>query len=225
MLLQKKDTAPRRAQDPDGLEKTGPALFWMLIKDELAAVLIVNLLFLAACIPIVTIPPALFSLHAVTRKIVLGESVSCVRDYFTAFRQGWKRAYGAFFLTAIPMAAAGYGAVFYIGLAADHPVLLAPFAFCTTVFFVAALSSTYLFGLLCGGRTLREAVKPALLLGVAKPLRAILAALCYYGTLLAAYLFFPFSGLYLFLLGFSLPCLLGNFLIRTVLAQYCGEQP
>lgn len=223
MLFQKKDTGPRCTQEPDDVEKTGPALFWMLIKDELATVLIANLLFLACCIPIVTIPPALLTLHALMRKIVLGESVSCVRDYFAAFRQGWKGAYGAFFLTVVPMALAGYGAIFYFRLASEYLVLLAPFALCTTVFFVATLASTYLFGLLCSGRTLRESVKPALLLGVAKPLRAVLAALCYYGTLLAAYLFFPFSGLYLFLLGFSLPTLLGNFMIRTVLAQYCGE--
>lgn len=186
--------------------------------------LITNLLFLAACIPVVTIPPALLSLHMVMRKIVAGESVSCVRDFFTAFRQGWKRAYGAFFLTAFSVGFAGFGAVFYLRRAAEHPVLLLPFALCATVFWAAMLASTYLYGLLCRGWPLREAVKPALMLGVAKPLRAVLAALCYYGVLLLAVLFFPLSGLYLLLLGFSLPCLLGNFCIRTVLEWYCGSQ-
>ena len=76
---------------------------------------------------------------------------------------------------------------------------------------------------MCDGKPLRDAVKSALRLGVAKPLRALLAALCYYGVLLLAVLFFPLSALYLFLLGFSLPCLLGNFFIRTVLRQYYGD--
>ena len=220
MFFQKDGSVQDRDRGADGPEKTGPARFWELIRGELATVLIVNLLFLASCIPIVTIPPALLSMHVLMRKIVLEEGVSCVRDYLAAFKQGWTRAYGAFFLTALPMGLAGYGAAFYLGRAADFPVLLIPFAFCTTVFLVAMLSSTYLFGLLCGGSTLRDAVKPALLLGVAKPLRAVLASLCYYGLLLLAVLFFPFSGLYLFLIGFSLPCLLGNFYIRTVLDQY-----
>jgi len=222
LFFPKKGIVPDFEQEADIPEKTGPARFWELIKDELAMVLLVNLLFLAACVPIVTIPPALLALHMVMRKIVLGEGVS-VRGYFAAFKQGWKPSYGAFFLTAVPMGLAGYGAVFYLRRAAEYPVLLAPFVFCTTVFFVAALASTYLYGLLCGGRPLRDAVKPALLLGVAKPLRAILAALCYYGLPLLAILFFPFSGLYLFLLGFSLPCLLGNFYIRTILKQYCND--
>lgn len=222
MFFRKKNIIPDPGQE-DLPEKTGPARFWELIKEELAAVLIVNLLFIVTCVPIVTIPPALFSLHRFSRKIILGEPVSCARDYFTAFKQDWKRAYGAFFLTFLPMGAAGYGAVFYLRLAAGHPVFLIPFSFCTTIFLTAMLASCYLYGLLCAGEPLRDAIRPALLLGVAKPLRAALAAVCYYGTLLLAALYFPLSGAYLVLLGFSFPCLLGNFYIRTVLKQYGGD--
>ena len=221
MLFHKGNTFKR--PDEDTSEKTGPARFWALIKGELATVLIINLLFLVTCIPVITIPPALLSLHMVMRKIVLGESVSCVRDYFAAFKQSWKRAYGAFFLTFVPMGIAGYGAIFYLRNTAEYPVLLLLFALCTTAFLVTMLASTYLYGLLCSGKLLRDAVKPALILGVGKPLRAILAALCYYGLFLLAMLYLPFSGLYLLLLGFSFPCLLGNFYIRFVLKQYCSD--
>lgn len=208
---------------PDGPKKTGPARFWELIKEELAAVLIVNVLFLVTSIPIVTIPPALFSLHSVLRRIIQDKGVMCTENYFTAFKQNWKKAYGAFFLTAIPMGIAGYGAVFYMRLAMEHPVLLAPFVFCTTVFLAAMLASAYLYGLLCSGWTLRDAAKLALRLGLGKPLRAVLGALCCYGLPLLAVLCLPLSGAYLLLLGFSLPCLLGNFYVRTVLEPYCGE--
>lgn len=218
MLFQMKDTDQDR--EPEDQVKTGPARFWALIKDELATVLIVNLLFLVTCIPVITIPPAIFALHALMRKIVLEEAVSCVQNYFSAFKQGWKRAYGAFFMVALPMGFAGYGAVFYLQRASTHPLLLLPFVLCATIFLVVTLSSTYLYGLLCDGKSLGKAFKPALMLGVAKPLRALLAALCYYGLPLLAILFFPLSAVYLLLLGFSLPCLLGNFFIRTVLELY-----
>lgn len=223
MQFQRKDLLPGNDQPDDLPEKTGMARFWELIKDELPAVLIVNLLFLVTCIPLVTIPPALFSLHMVMRRIILGKPVACSRDYFGSFKGNWKRAYGAFFLTAAPMGLAGYGAVFYLRGAAEYPVLIAPFAFCITIVLVATLASTYLYGLLCEGRALREAVRTALLLGVARPLRAVLAALCYFGTTALAVLYFPISGMYLILIGFSLPCLVGNFYIRTVLKQYCGN--
>ncbi len=223
MFFRKEDVLQELEQGADAPEKTGPARFWELIKDELATVLIVNLLFLVTCLPIVTIPPALLALHKVARKIILGEAAVSARDYLASFKEGFVRSYGAFFLVALPMGLAGFGIVFYGGHAAEYPILLAPFMLCTTGFCVATLSSTYLYGLLCGGRPLREAVKPALVLGIAKPLRAILAALCYYGAVLLAALFFPLSGLYLFLFGFSLPCVLGHFFLRNVLKQYCGD--
>ena len=61
----------------------------------------------------------------------------------------------------------------------------------------------------------------ALLLGLGRPLRAVLAALCWYGSLFTAVMAFPLSGAYLLLIGFSVPCLLGNFFLRTVLKPYC----
>ena len=44
-----------------------------------------------------------------------------------------------------------------------------------------------------------------------------LAALSVYGTLAAVVMALPVSAIYLLLIGFSVPCLLGNFFIRTVL--------
>ena len=39
----------------------------------------------------------------------------------------------------------------------------------------------------------------------------------------AAVLAFPLSAIYLIFIGFSLPCLLANFYVRTVLKQYVGD--
>ena len=70
---------------------------------------------------------------------------------------------------------------------------------------------------------IRTAVQAVLwlLLGLGRPLRAVLAALCWYGSLFTAVMAFPLSGAYLLLIGFSVPCLLGNFFLRTVLKPYC----
>ena len=45
------------------------------------------------------------------------------------------------------------------------------------------------------------------------------AALAVYGSLAFAVLEFPISGIYLLLIGFSVPCLLGGFFIRTELRR------
>ena len=51
-----------------------------------------------------------------------------------------------------------------------------------------------------------------------------LAAAGWYLSLTAAALWFPLSGIYLLLMGFSVPCLLWQFLIRTVLERFGGAE-
>ena len=99
------------------------------------------------------------------------------------------------------------------------PVLFLPFMLCSTVFLLTLLASTYFYGLLTTERSVRECLRLSLILGAGRPLRAVLAALAVYGMLLFSVLEFPLSGIYLLLIGFSGPCLLGGFFIRTVLKR------
>ena len=222
MFFRKDYSTPGPGISPDEPEKTGLARFVEILQLECVTLLKLNLLFLVSCLPVLTIPPALFAMHQVVRRMVLDQPVDCFYHYRTAFRRFWKVSYGAFLLTALPLVLAGYGAVFYLDRAADNPLLFLPFMLCSTVFLVTLLASTYLYGILSTGKPLREAVRPAVLLGIAKPFRAGLAALCWYGLLVVAVLELPLSGIYLLFIGFSVPCLLGSFYLRTVLKQYFG---
>ena len=225
MFFRQDYAAPGPGVDPDAPEKTGLARFAEILQLECFTLLKLNLLFLASCLPVVTIPPAVYAMTAVVRRMVLDRPVDCFYHYRTAFRTHWKRAYAAFFLTALPLAASGFGAWFYFSRAMMHPLLLAPFTLCSTVFLAAMLASPYFYGILTTGRTVRESLRLALLLGVGKPLRAVLAALSVYGTLTAAILEIPLSLIYLLAMGFSVPCLLSSFFIRTVLKRFCPEVP
>lgn len=222
VFFRKDYSTPGPGLDPNAPEKTGLARFFQILQLECATLFKLNLLFLACCIPVVTIPPALFAMNHVVRKMVLDEPVECFYHYRTAFRQYWKRSYGAFLLVALPLVLSGSGASFYLRYAGRNVLFFLPFMLCATVFLITLLSSTYFYGLMGSGKSLREALRPALMLGVAKPLRAVLAALFVYGLLTAAILAFPLSIPYLLLIGFSVPCLIGNFYIRTVLKKYCG---
>ena len=156
------------------------------------------------------------------RRMPAERTVRCWSQFWDAFRHRWRTAWGAFLLTVLPLTAAGYGAWFYLHFARDNPVSYLPFAFCAVVFLTALLASSYLWGLLSEGRELtKETLLLSLQLGLGRPLRAVLAALCWYGSLFTAVMAFPLSGAYLLLIGFSVPCLLGNFFLRTVLKPYC----
>lgn len=220
MFFQKDYAAPGPGIDPDAPEKTGLARFMEILSLECATLFKLNLLFLVCSVPVVTIPPAVFAMNQVVRMMVLDQPVDLLYHYKSAFRKFWKRSYAAFFITAAPLAVSGCGMWFYLLRAGERPLLFLPFMLCSTVFLLTLLASGYFYGLLTMGRGVQESLRTALVLGAAKPLRAGLAALSVYGSLLVAALEFPLSGLYLLLVGFSVPCLLGSFFVRTVLRQF-----
>lgn len=221
MFLRKDYAKPGPGVERDAPEKTGILRFIQILQTEAVTVVKLNLLFLLFSLPVATLPPALYAMHLVTRKMVLDEPVLCFYDFRTAFCKHWRQGYGVFLAVAAPLGVSGYGAYFYLLRALESPLLLAPFTLCSTVFLVTLLASGYLYAAVSTGLPLRRALPLSIKLGLGKPLRAVLCALCTYGLVAFAVLEFPLSFLYLLLLGFSLPCLLGNFFLRTVVRAYC----
>ena len=219
MFFRKNYAEPGPGVNPDEPEKTGLARFVQILSIECVTLVKLNLLFLVSCVPLVTIPPAVFAMNRVVRMMVLDEPVTCFYCYRTAFKKHWRRGYAAFFVTVVPLVLSGSGMWFYLSRAMTQPVLLLPFVLCSTVFLLTLLASTYFYGLLTTERSFRECLRLAVILGAARPLRGLLAVLSVYGSLTAAVLEFPLSFIYLLLIGFSVPCLLGGFFIRTVLKQ------
>ena len=207
---------PFPEQEDTSAEKTGFSCFFDLLGRNCGTLLKVNLLFLLSCIPIVTIPLGLFALNQVVGRIVQDQPIKCLQIYRETFRHRWKQSYLAFALTAIPLACAGFGTWFYFHQASSSPLFFLPFLVCSTIFLVTLLSAGYLYSLLDSGKNWKETMRLSLLLGVP-------AAICGYGLPLLAVLFFPLSGLYLLLLGFSLPCMIGRFFLRTIVRPFLNE--
>lgn len=214
---------PGPGTDQEPPEKTGPSRFFEILQAECGRLIKVNLLFLLGCLPVVTIPLSLWAMNQAVRGMVLDQPAGSFAHFRSAFCQRPGRSYAAFFLVAAPMALSGYGALFYLRYAAANLLAFLPFMLCSTVFLVTLLASPYFYGILSSGTALPAAARLSLALGVAKPLRAVLAVLLGYGLAAAAVLAFPLSLIYLLLIGFSLPCLLANFFVRTVLRQYGGS--
>lgn len=202
-----------------------PRRLWQLLRDECAALLRLNLLFCLFCLPVVTIPPALYCLHQCCWQLIGNKPAGFWAAFRGALRGGLGRAWGAFALSLPLLAFAGYGGWFYLGAAGQSPLLLVPFAFCMAVFWVVLLASGGLYALLCAGRPLgRDTLVQALALAFLHPGRALASAACYYGLPALAILLLPFSGAYLVLIGFSIPCLLGCLFAQKGLARVLGQQ-
>ena len=84
LLFQKDYNTPGPGIRPDEPEKTGPARLLQILQLEAGAIFLLNLLFLVSCIPVVTIPPAIFAMNQVIRKMMLDQPVLCLYDYRAA---------------------------------------------------------------------------------------------------------------------------------------------
>ena len=111
MFFQKDYNAPPEEESPPA---GGARLFFWLLGGEAAGLLKLNLVFLLACLPVVTIPPAYHALHRLARRMVQGRGARCWPQFRETVRREWKTAWAAFLLTALPLAGAGYGMQFYL---------------------------------------------------------------------------------------------------------------
>ena len=221
VFFRKDYATPGPGIDPDAPEKTGIARVVEILQIECVTLGKLNLLVLVCCLTVVMLPPAIFAMNQVVRKMMLDEPVTCFYDFRTAFKRDWKRGYAAFLLTVLPLLCGCCGVLFYLPRAVENPLLLGPLAVCLAAVLVVLLASPYFYGVLSTGRSVKESLRMALLLAAGKPLRGVLAAVCVYGMALAAVLEFPISLVYMIVLGFSGPCFLANFFLRTVLRDYC----
>lgn len=119
MFFQKDYAKPGPGVRPDEPEKTGLRRFAEILQLECVTLVKLNLLFILSSLPVATLPAALYAMQAVVRRMVLDQDVDCLYHYRTAFTQGFKTAYPAFFLTAVPLACAACGVVSYLRLAAS----------------------------------------------------------------------------------------------------------
>ena len=183
----------------------------------------IGLLTCLAMVPLVTIPPAYMAMNTLVRQVLQGKPVRCRREFWPAFKAGFLRSYGVFFLSVLLPVLSLICAVFYAGQVEKQPLLFALCVFSIVVFALSALSAPHLYSLTTAGVPLAKAVRESVLLGCANPLRAFFATLIHNGLLLFGVAFLPLSVPYFLLGGLSVPCLIGQFLVRPVLLRYRPE--
>lgn len=82
----------------DAPKKKGAALFFEILGREFWSLLTLNLIYILACLPIVTIGPATVALNRLTVTMVRDQNVYPWRDFWEAFRKNLKQG----FLFGIP---------------------------------------------------------------------------------------------------------------------------
>ncbi len=201
---------PKDAPAPKGLR-----LLASVLRREWWALVRLNLLFLLAALPLVTLPAAYFATVAITVAMVEDRNVYLWRDFWGAFRARFALVTLSALLFAgggglVVLAVRTYGEAAKVNLLA-----VAPLSIALTVSVLLPLYAIHFLVALAesGDRRLSAIVKAAALALLARPL-AGLAALLFVALLwLALVLFYPASVLLPVLVNFSLGALVTSFAV------------
>lgn len=158
----------------------------MRFLTKLADLMILNILFLITCIPVVTIGAAWTALYYVAMKMVRDEESGIIRSYLRSFRMNFKQAT---LLWLGVLAVAGVLVLDYAILyRIDSPVAAAMNTGILILGAALLMVLQYLFPLLAKFDTsLKQTLKNACLLSIAKLPRTLLMVFCLVGALIITF--------------------------------------
>lgn len=203
------------ASDQD-VPETGIRLLLSVIKREWWELIKLNVLFWAACLPVVTIPCAMTAMSRLTVTMVRDQNHYLWRDFWDSFRGEWKRSYAAGGLWILMQLLLAFGCWFYRTQGITPLYLL-----CGALFILVLLSGFYLFPMIaCTDLHTPQMLKNAVLLLLVCFPQTLLVVLAI-GVLIAAYvMLYPVSAPLLPAILFSLCGLLISWNTWTALEKY-----
>ena len=190
---------------------------------RLADIMILNLIFVATSIPVVTLGASLTALNFTAMRIGTGECASVTGDYFRSFRRNFRQAtvVGLFLAMLAAVLAAWYVVVTNFALGAVAELVL--LAIWYVLAFSFAITALFAFPYLANfeGRT-RDVLRNALLLSW-KHLFTSLAALTVIALCFTVTMFYPQAtgyGLFWLLISFAGISVVNGVLFTRVFRKY-----
>ena len=176
-----------------------------------------NVVYLVACLPIVTIGAATAALYEVMIRFSDEESGRPLRDWFAAFRANFGRATLVSLALLVPFLVLAFSGFFWLSL--SH--VLAGAASLLAFLGAAYLLAAFLYGMAQVAyfrNSVRQTIKNGLLLPVVEPVRTLGIVLIPVTGIILTILFPPFVIL-LLTIGVSIGAYASAFLFRSVFAR------
>jgi hypothetical protein len=181
--------------DKDAPKRTGLALFVQIFAREWWELVKLNLLFILASLPLVTLPAACFATASICRAMVEDRNVYLLRDFSEAFRRHALVASVWSIATGVVLALGFYAIAIYGVAARENLVYAAPLTVSLVATVFAGLWAMHfmVLSVTAEARHSRDLLRLSALATLWRPL-PLLASLAFVATLwLAHILFYPVS--------------------------------
>jgi hypothetical protein len=212
--------------DKNARPLTGLALFLDILKREWWEMVKLNLLFLIASLPVVTMPAAMFAMARICVSFADDKNTYLLRDFLEALPKFALRGTALVVLSALLVSAGTYATVSYAGAARLQLAYSLPFAISLAVTLFLILLSAYASVVLARqDLPLSETLRQAAFLTLTRPL-PMLAALGFVAALWIAHiLFYPVSVFMPATINFSLGMFALCFAARNAAAKTRVRMP
>lgn len=206
---------PGKGIAKDAPKKQGFALFCEIFIREFWTLISLNVLFIFASIPIVTIGAANGAMYHVIIKMMRDEPVDLLSDFKYGFQKNWKQG-SLVFLVTIMFAVVFYIAyVFYLGL---HPWMIYVM---NSLLFYVCMAYIYVYPMLVSVELpLKNIYKNSMRLSIISLLRSIAAMVWSIVIAFAVLMLFPFSLFYIFLIGITFSAFIIAFFTYYAIHKY-----
>ncbi|MDQ7876449.1 DUF624 domain-containing protein [Microbacterium sp. QXD-8] len=198
----------------------------MRFLTRIADLMILNLVFIATAIPIVTLGAALTALNFTAMRIVRGRCDAVTRDYFRSFRQNFRQATLLGLLVLLVAVALGAWYVVLTSGSLDAGAQLILLVVWYLVAFAFAVNLLFVFPYLANFEgSIREVLRNARLLSWRHPLVAIMS-LAIIGLAIVVTVFYPAVtayGLLWLAIGFAAIAFLTGVLFTRVFDAYAPQ--
>ncbi|KAF1299499.1 hypothetical protein BAU15_02325 [Enterococcus sp. JM4C] len=179
---------------------------------------LLNVIFILTCLPIVTIGAATTALLAVTTKYAEHQDAYLIKDYFSYFKENWRRATAVYFSLGMPILFLFFSSIFWFAFKTILTSIVGLAAlFIAGYFLLALLISFSLVGRFDNG--LKQTLKNALLLPFDNPVKVI-GVLLLPLTIFCLLVLMPGMKILLFVFGFSFAAYCCSFLFLSIYKQY-----
>ncbi|MCL2089510.1 MAG: DUF624 domain-containing protein [Oscillospiraceae bacterium] len=146
-------------------EKKRFFLFWELFFRKVWQLMVLNLLFVAACVPIVTIGPAIAAFSYVLRNYAWGKPVFLFSDFMDAFKKNFRQALCMSLINAVFIILFNYALDYYLEQLSGGILYVAAFTVAIFMMFVFVFANFYTFLMITSAQlSLKQIIKNSVLL-------------------------------------------------------------
>lgn len=200
--------------------------FFKVFGSRFWQIVLLNALYVFACLPIITIGPATAGLTYVLRNFSQGKPVEPFNDFFGKCKEHFKQGVIVFVINVIIAAAAGFAAYMWSSDEMQVSSVFRTIAL-VVVFFVVIIwffANFYIYPLMVSfDLPLKKLIRNSIILGGYTLGRNIIMTVITVGMFLLCFFLFPLSVMIILFFAFSFCILVNQFFTYPILVKYVAK--